>query len=106
MRKIQDAEEEWRTRAKDIESGKMQSLLTTLEERGYINQIVGYELYAAGHFARDRLTLLEQVKGGSEQVDDPSKGWSVRWNRPYSAINACRAYGPFHGAGVVLCPWL
>ncbi|KAK5264522.1 tyrosyl-tRNA synthetase [Exophiala xenobiotica] len=41
VRKIQEAEEEWRTRAQDIESGRMQSLLTTLEERGYINQIVG-----------------------------------------------------------------
>jgi hypothetical protein len=49
VRKIQEAEEEWRTRAQDIESGRMQSLLTTLEERGYINQIVGYEQYAAEH---------------------------------------------------------
>lgn len=42
MRKIQEAEEEWRTRAQDIKAGRMPSLFKTLEERGYINQTVGY----------------------------------------------------------------
>ncbi|KAJ9640181.1 tyrosyl-tRNA synthetase [Knufia peltigerae] len=41
MRKIQEAEEEWRTRAQDIKAGRMPSLFKTLEERGYINQTVG-----------------------------------------------------------------
>lgn len=43
MRKIQDAEVEWRNRAREIEAGRMKSMLQTLEERGYINQVVGYE---------------------------------------------------------------
>ncbi|KIV78098.1 tyrosine-tRNA ligase [Exophiala sideris] len=41
VRKIQDAEEEWRRRAREIEAGRMRSLLSILEERGFINQVVG-----------------------------------------------------------------
>ncbi|KAH0841782.1 Tyrosine--tRNA ligase, mitochondrial [Fonsecaea pedrosoi] len=41
VRRIQEAEEEWRAKAQAIEKGNMKSMLTILEERGYINQIVG-----------------------------------------------------------------
>jgi hypothetical protein len=37
----QDANQAWQVRAKDIEEGHRKSILTLLEERGYINQIVG-----------------------------------------------------------------
>jgi tyrosyl-tRNA synthetase len=42
VRRIQEAEEEWQAKAKDIEGGNMKSMMTILEERGYVNQIVGY----------------------------------------------------------------
>lgn len=42
IRKIQEAEREWQTRAKHIEEGKITPMLSMLEERGYINQTVGY----------------------------------------------------------------
>ncbi|KIX00438.1 tyrosine-tRNA ligase [Rhinocladiella mackenziei CBS 650.93] len=41
IRNIQAAEEEWRIRAQEIEKGNMKSMLNILEERGFINQIVG-----------------------------------------------------------------
>lgn len=42
IRKIQEAEKDWSLRANAIVSGKVQSMLNLLEERGYVNQIVGY----------------------------------------------------------------
>ncbi|KAL2438750.1 Tyrosine-tRNA ligase, mitochondrial [Exophiala dermatitidis] len=41
VRKIQEAEKEWRTRAEHIEAGRIKPFLSLLEERGYINQTVG-----------------------------------------------------------------
>ena len=40
--KIKTAEREWRERAGDVSAGRVPSMLSRLEERGYINQIVGY----------------------------------------------------------------
>jgi tyrosyl-tRNA synthetase len=42
IRKIKEAEEEWSLRADAIVAGKRQSMLSLLEERGYVNQIIGY----------------------------------------------------------------
>jgi hypothetical protein len=42
IRKIQEAEEDWSLRADAIATGKKQSMLSLLEERGYVNQIIGY----------------------------------------------------------------
>ena len=39
--KIKIAEEEWQLQARQIREGKMKSMMTLLEERGYVNQIVG-----------------------------------------------------------------
>ena len=39
--KIKKAQEEWHQRAKLIRGGEAPSMLSRLEERGYINQIVG-----------------------------------------------------------------
>jgi hypothetical protein len=44
---IRTAEEEWMARAKEINSGKKMSMLDLLEQRGYINQIVGYYIAEA-----------------------------------------------------------
>jgi tyrosyl-tRNA synthetase len=41
IRRIQDAEEAWREQAAEIEAGNMKSMLSILEERGFVNQIVG-----------------------------------------------------------------
>lgn len=42
VRKIQEAEEDWSLRADAIVAGKRPSMLSLLEERGYVNQIIGY----------------------------------------------------------------
>lgn len=42
IRKIQEAAEDWSLRADAIVAGKKQSMLSLLEERGYVNQIIGY----------------------------------------------------------------
>ena len=47
VRRIQEAEQEWRAKAKNIEKGNMKSMLTILEERGLVNQIVGYDALQA-----------------------------------------------------------
>lgn len=41
IRKVQVAENEWLERAQEIKDGKKKSILDVLEERGYINQMVG-----------------------------------------------------------------
>lgn len=41
VRKIKIADEEWKGRAQAIEDGRAQSILEKLEERGYVNQVVG-----------------------------------------------------------------
>ena len=41
IRKIEDAEKEWADKAAEIEAGRKKSMVDILEERGYINQIVG-----------------------------------------------------------------
>ena len=41
IRRIKTAEEEWAERADMINAGRKQSILSLLEERGYVNQIVG-----------------------------------------------------------------
>jgi hypothetical protein len=41
IRKIKDAEEDWQRRATAIRDGTKQSMLSLLEERGFVNQIVG-----------------------------------------------------------------
>ena len=41
IQKIKDAAEDWTSREKAVEEGTKQSMLSLLEERGYINQIIG-----------------------------------------------------------------
>ena len=41
IRKIADADEDWAKRAEDIKHGRKRSVLEMLEERGFVNQIVG-----------------------------------------------------------------
>ena len=40
--KLKAAEEEWQAKAKEIAEGKQDSMLSVLEQRGYINQVTGY----------------------------------------------------------------
>lgn len=44
LRKQADAEEEWQKQALIIENGEKQSMLSLLEERGYVDTIAGYDL--------------------------------------------------------------
>jgi hypothetical protein len=37
-----NAEDAWQQRAKDIREGNLKSMLDILEERGFVNQIVGF----------------------------------------------------------------
>src|SRR5690242_11704620 len=41
LTRIKSAEEEWAIRADAIKAGEKKSILDLLEERGYVNQIVG-----------------------------------------------------------------
>lgn len=42
--KVADAEQDWKQKALRIRKGEQQSMLSILDERGYINQITGYAL--------------------------------------------------------------
>ena len=45
-----ETKKEWEKRAREIREGKQESMLTMLENRGYVNQIVGYVVSASeGH---------------------------------------------------------
>jgi tyrosyl-tRNA synthetase len=64
MRRIKDADVSWGLRADKIETGEKQSMLGLLEERGYINQIIG---------GRDALdSLLTQRRVGAYVGIDPT----------------------------------
>jgi len=41
IRRIKEAQDHWAAQAEDVMQGKKQSMLGLLEERGYVNQIVG-----------------------------------------------------------------
>jgi hypothetical protein len=42
IRRIKEAMDDWQTRANGIKKGEKQSMLSLLEERGFVNQIVGF----------------------------------------------------------------
>ena len=46
LRKKAEAEQQWQAQAWEIRQGRKDSMLTTLEKRGYINSIAGYALSA------------------------------------------------------------
>jgi tyrosyl-tRNA synthetase len=64
IRKIQEAEEDWSLRADAIAAGKKQSMLSLLEERGYVNQIIGYVLLIPSN-ATAQLTTIS----GRDELD-------------------------------------
>jgi len=41
IRKVGEAEEQWAQWASEIKAGKRQSFLSMLEERGFVNSVVG-----------------------------------------------------------------
>ena len=43
FRKKEEAKQAWASKAQDIKAGRQENILSILERRGYINQIVGYE---------------------------------------------------------------
>ena len=45
--KLKNAEEEWQAKATEIEEGKRDSMLSILEQRGFVNQVAGYKLSKA-----------------------------------------------------------
>jgi len=58
IRRIVAADTEWRDRADAILAGKKQSMLRLLEERGYVNQIVGCDPLTS-NFEDGRLILQQ-----------------------------------------------
>lgn len=64
LAKRANAEDDWREKAKEIRSGEKQSMLSILEERGYINQIAGKR--------KDLDTLLTDKRIGAYVGVDPT----------------------------------
>ena len=54
LRKQAEAEERWQADAKIIHAGEKQSMLSMLEERGYIDTIAGYDV--SGPTSRREIT--------------------------------------------------
>lgn len=63
IRRIKSAEEEWAERADAVLAGQKQSILSLLEERGYVNQIIGYEPL------RDRIATKLMLSSGRDELD-------------------------------------
>lgn len=42
LAKVHEAEREWKEKAQQIWKGEQKSMLSILEERGYVHQIAGY----------------------------------------------------------------
>jgi hypothetical protein len=61
IKRIKEALEDWQLRAAAIRRGEKQSMLSLLDERGYVNQIVGF-VHAAPGIQRGCIDL-STVKG-------------------------------------------
>ncbi|KIW72158.1 tyrosine-tRNA ligase [Phialophora macrospora] len=86
VRRIQEAEEEWQAKAKDIEAGNMKSMMAVLEERGYVNQIVG---------SRDDLDKLMTYRriGAYAGVDPTAPSLHVGHMVPFMALGWLYIHG-------------
>ena len=67
-RHIKEAEEDWETRMQDIALGRKQSMLSLLEERGYVNQIIGCAYRFLGSQAQFPLTLPCSTRGDLDSL--------------------------------------
>ncbi len=64
LKKTAEAKEAWDAQAKEIEAGRKQSMLSILEERGYVNSVAG---------SRDDLdSLMRQKRIGAYLGIDPT----------------------------------
>lgn len=64
LKKTAEAKEAWGAQAKEIEAGRKQSMLSILEERGYVNSVAG---------SRDDLdSLMRQKRIGAYLGIDPT----------------------------------
>lgn len=79
IRKIKEAMADWEERAKAIKKGEKQSMLSLLEERGYVHQIIG---------ARDDLDnmLTERRIGAYVGVDPTAPSLHVGHMVPFMAL--------------------
>jgi len=64
LAKVKVAEQEWAEKAAEIKDGRRKSMLSILEERGYINQIAGYVLHS-----REAVYLLTLKYSNREALD-------------------------------------
>lgn len=86
IRKVKIAQADWSDRRDDIESGKAQSILQVLEDRGLINQIVG---------SRDALekVLIERRVGVYCGVDPTAPSLHIGHMIPFMALGWMYVYG-------------
>ena len=86
VRRIQEAEEEWAAKARDIEAGNMKSMMTILEERGFVNQIVG---------SRDDLDKLMTYRriGAYAGIDPTAASLHVGHMVPFMALGWLYIHG-------------
>ena len=86
VRKIARAEDDWTDRANDIKDGKKRSVLEVLEERGFVNQIVG---------THDQLKhLLDNRRTGIYAGIDPTApSMHVGHMVPFMALSWMYVYG-------------
>lgn len=86
LRKIKLSENEWKERKADIESGKISSIVKLLEDRGYVNQIVGN---------RNDLEslLIEERVGAYCGVDPTASSMHVGHMVPFMALGWMYIHG-------------
>ena len=58
IRRLAEAEQDVQERARDIGGGRKRSLFDVLEERGYVNQVIGYVAYYASSSVLEDLTSI------------------------------------------------
>lgn len=86
IRKIKIADAEWADRKHAIESGEARSILSVLEERGLVNQVVG---------SRDELekVLIEKRVGVYCGVDPTAASLHIGHMIPFMALGWMYVYG-------------
>jgi hypothetical protein len=77
------ADWEWTERAAEVTTGKRKSMVTMLEERGYIHQVAGF-VKAMGLKTEPWLTLTLQWQRRAGKAINHETRWRICWSGPYS----------------------
>lgn len=86
---------EWQAQTRDVRLGKKKSMLSILEERGYVKDIAGYHLQAESIEVLVILTFIQRSNCSGSSTHQPPRR-RILWDRPYRCIASPWSSPPIH----------